>query len=682
MTIIKNRRIYKIKTKSNMNIIEINQKVLDIYSKHKDKYNDFTFALRSKKDKRLIKGQWFQGSNYIFTSPYRLADDNNKTQQVGFVINSDSHYLEIPLLANRNKDLEPFYKEVIEYFGIEYKGWGQKYYKGFKNNLEQDLESFLNIDVPVINNIAKKHNINNDRLFYSKDEFNKRLSAIENIQTVLQQIKLYQNNPNIFPTNANVVWYFKFKDEENTYPVKAILENIKNELDIDYYSTDVAKTKLKQIFGKNNIEFIDISSQDKEEDFSNNPDTPKNQILYGPPGTGKTYSTVSLALDILGESDRKNDITSIGKLKEEFDSQVEFITFHQSFSYEDFVEGLKANSDGEKITYNIEDGIFKKICENAKNSGNDSLSNLNEVINKLKEQLSEEPLELKTLAKHKPFTLTNQTKNGFYAQPNDGNSYNPVNITSITEFYKNPDLKDMRTGAIFKSYVMPVIKYLQDNFKLENYQETTDKKPHILIIDEINRGNISQIFGELITLLEETKRAGQKEAITLQLPYSKESFSVPDNLYIIGTMNTADRSLTMMDTALRRRFDFIEILPNPHLEQISVNCGEVNLQQLLKTINERIEILYDREHLIGHSFLMNINDLQSLRKAFKNKILPLLEEYFYDDFEKINLVLGSDNFYKKQEPNLFKDEQYNKAIYKKQNIEELSAQAFIDIYAE
>jgi 5-methylcytosine-specific restriction protein B len=413
---------------------------------------------------------------------------------------------------------------------------------------------------------------------------------------------------------------------------------------------------------------------------NNIPHIPKNQILYGPPGTGKTYSTVDLALDILGASDRKNDITSIGKLKEEFGDQVEFITFHQSFSYEDFVEGLKANSDGEKMTYNIEDGIFKKICENAKNSGNDSLSNLNEVINKLKEQLSEESLELKTLVKHKPFTLTNQTKNGFYAQPNDGNSYNPVNITSITEFYKNPDLKDMRTGAIFKSYVMPVIKYLKDKFKLENYQETTDKKPHILIIDEINRGNISQIFGELITLLEETKRTGQKEAITLQLPYSKESFSVPDNLYIIGTMNTADRSLTMMDTALRRRFDFIEMLPNADL--VNGNFNGIDVKEILLKINERIEILYDREHLIGHSFLIKVENLKQLKNAFKNKILPLLEEYFYDDFEKINLVLGSDNFYKKQEPNLFKDEQYNKAIYKKQNIEELSAQAFIDIYAE
>jgi 5-methylcytosine-specific restriction protein B len=664
-----------------MNIIEINQKVLDIYLKHKEKYNNFTFALRTRKDKRLIKGQWFQGSNYIFTSPYRLADDNNKTQQIGFVINSDGHYLEIPLLANKNKDLEPFYKEVIEYFGIEYKGWGQRYYKSLSKDLEQDLEIFLNIDVLAINNIAKNHHIdNNDRLFYSEDEFNERLSAIKHIQKVLQQIKLYQNHPNDFPTNANVVWYFNFKDENNKYPVKAILENIKNELGIEYYSTDTAKTKLKQIFGKKNIEFVDISNQDKEEDFSNNPDIPKNQILYGPPGTGKTYSTVSLALDILDASDRKDDINNIGELKEEFGDQVEFVTFHQSFSYEDFVEGLKAETSDGKVVYDIKPGIFKRICKNAKDSGNNSLENFKISIQKLKELTTEKPLGLKTVS-NKNFTFSYQGKTTFRVVPESSDkefnasgykSGYPVNIDGIIELYKNPEYEIYNP-----SYAKAILQYLIKENDLKAYQETTDKKPHILIIDEINRGNISQIFGELITLLEESKRAGQKEAITLQLPYSKEFFSVPDNLYIIGTMNTADRSLTMMDTALRRRFDFIEMLPNPYLEQISVNCSEINLQQLLKTINERIEILYDREHLIGHSFLMNINDLQSLRKAFKNKILPLLEEYFYDDFEKINLVLGGDNFYKKQTKKLG---EFEKDIYIKQDINGLKAEDFTSIY--
>lgn len=298
-----------------------------------------------------------------------------------------------------------------------------------------------------------------------------------------------------------------------------------------------------------------------------------NQILYGPPGTGKTYSTVNHALAILeATQERKNNINSISKLKQEFGSQVEFVTFHQSFGYEDFVEGLKAKTDAGKITYEIEGGVFKIICENCKNNS----------------------------------------------------------------------------------------------------------KPHILIIDEINRGNISRIFGELITLIEPSKRAGNPEEISVQLPYSKTQFSVPNNLYIIGTMNTADRSLTMMDTALRRRFDFIEMLPNADL--ITGEFDQIEVKKILTSINQRIEILYDREHTIGHAFLMNVNNLLELRQAFKNKILPLLEEYFYNDWQKICLVLNDDNnyFYKKQEESLG---DFKKTVYHKQTIETVGVNAFIGIYA-
>ncbi len=178
--------------------------------------------------------------------------------------------------------------------------------------------------------------------------------------------------------------------------------------------------------------------------------------------------------------------------------------------------------------------------------------------------------------------------------------------------------------------------------KVENY---------VLVIDEINRGNISKIFGELITLIEPSKRTDQKEALELTLPHSGKPFSVPSNLHIIGTMNTADRSLAMMDTALRRRFDFKEMMPNPELfEGKTVN--KIDLQQLLTTMNERIEVLYDREHTLGHAFLMPVLEkldvpkcseadaFIELKNAFKNKIIPLLEEYFYEDWNKIRLVLG------------------------------------------
>ncbi|NOH79507.1 AAA domain-containing protein [Vibrio sp. RE86] len=174
----------------------------------------------------------------------------------------------------------------------------------------------------------------------------------------------------------------------------------------------------------------------------------------------------------------------------------------------------------------------------------------------------------------------------------------------------------------------------------------TQQDTYVLIIDEINRGNLSKIFGELITLVEPSKRKGAKEELEVILPYSGDKFSVPDNLYIIGTMNTADRSLAMMDTALRRRFDFKEMTPKPELFANNTVKG-INLSRLLETLNKRIEVLYDREHTLGHAFLFPVFNETSedkafveLQSAFKNKIIPLLEEYFYEDWNKIRLVLG------------------------------------------
>lgn len=179
-------------------------------------------------------------------------------------------------------------------------------------------------------------------------------------------------------------------------------------------------------------------------------------------------------------------------------------------------------------------------------------------------------------------------------------------------------------------------------------QET---KPYVFIIDEINRGNISKIFGELITLIEDTKRAGASEAMEARLPYSGDLFSVPQNVYILGTMNTADRSIALMDTALRRRFDFVEMMPDTEiLRGIIVEDQDagvtVEIDKMLDAINKRIEILYDREHMIGHAYFMKLKDdptIENLKEIFLNRIIPLLQEYFYDDYERIQLVLGDND---------------------------------------
>ena len=174
-------------------------------------------------------------------------------------------------------------------------------------------------------------------------------------------------------------------------------------------------------------------------------------------------------------------------------------------------------------------------------------------------------------------------------------------------------------------------------------------KRFVLIVDEINRGNIAKIFGELITLIEESRRIGQADATEVTLPYSKKSFGVPDNLYLIGTMNTADRSIQLLDTALRRRFAFVEMMPEPEHKGISMDVEGVDCQKMLKTMNARITTLLDREHQIGHTYLLGIDTMEKLSDAFRNRIFPLLQEYFFDDWSKIRAVLGANSFVSEQD---------------------------------
>ena len=190
--------------------------------------------------------------------------------------------------------------------------------------------------------------------------------------------------------------------------------------------------------------------------------------------------------------------------------------------------------------------------------------------------------------------------------------------------------------------ILDILNKYQKNPIAEAEKET---KPYVFVIDEINRGNISKIFGELITLIEDTKREGMPEAASAILPYSGEPFSVPENVYLLGTMNTADRSIALMDTALRRRFSFEELMPDADvLRKIGADkVDDLDVAAMLEAINERITFLYDREHTIGHAFFTKLKDaptLDALKTIFKKSVIPLLQEYFYEDYQKIQLVLG------------------------------------------
>ena len=403
---------------------------------------------------------------------------------------------------------------------------------------------------------------------------------------------------------------------------------------------------------------------------------PLNLILYGPPGTGKTYNTLFKALEIIEgktKDDLENEIevqdakkksdpdkekSGYQVLKDRYDHYVEtgqivFTTFHQSMSYEDFIEGIKPNVEGDEMTYEVQDGIFKKLCKSASNEYYDVDFDkcYNDFVSKLGGRLK----------------LKSSGGKEFYVDLNSKGNLN-LYTTSKQNFngvLTKEKIKQTLLGKedYWKGYMMGVINHLKKKYGLKDPQKVDEQRNYVLIIDEINRGNVAQIFGELITLIEPSKRLGNSEKMKAILPYSSaqkgepEYFGVPNNLYIIGTMNTADRSVEALDTALRRRFSFEEMMPDKTLLAGKTVCG-VDLGQLLETINKRIVALKDREHQIGHSYFMGCPDDEAKAKTwltgiFQDKIIPLLQEYFYGDYKKIYYVLGPGFVEKKKGKTIF-----------------------------
>jgi 5-methylcytosine-specific restriction protein B len=398
-----------------------------------------------------------------------------------------------------------------------------------------------------------------------------------------------------------------------------------------------------------------------------------NQILYGPPGTGKTYHSIQAAVKAaepeifsalgINESsgatpEQRAELTRL--YKELYNAgRIRFVTFHQSYGYEEFVEGLSAKTEGDQLSYFEKDGVFKSLCLDAKEhqiaKTKTVASTFEDKWQGFSEELAEaeDGIKIDTLSKKTYFTVTDITNNTIRFDKSKGASVHSLSVKTLRAVHNGE--KEIKGGL--QPYYGAVIEYL-NKFKTRNDAAKKERKNFVLIIDEINRGNISKIFGELITLIEPSKRLGQPEAIEVTLPYSGDKFSVPDNLYIIGTMNTADRSLALMDTALRRRFDFIEMMPDYnvlHNEEgssfkVESDGFEIDLARLLETMNKRIAALYDREHQLGHAFLMPVvkaiaagddeKALHELKSCFKNKIIPLLAEYFFEDWQKIRLVVG------------------------------------------
>lgn len=443
-----------------------------------------------------------------------------------------------------------------------------------------------------------------------------------------------------------------------------------------------------------------------------------NLILYGPPGTGKTYSTRK----IINSFEKKYYKDNSNYELAESEDRVKFITFHQAYSYEEFIEGIRpilGEDDEGDIGYKLENGIFKEhsisaekellkrkeyneyidMITSSSNIWKVSLGNRNdqeiykrcidtndiaidyniyedvsgysqqEILSLLKKDPSNE--KNPTVHANTIYSLANKMLNGDIVLIYDGPKtirmigiivgdyrYDPsfsnyqhrrkvqwiYNLNYPIDIFKyngNIRLTLKTIYQLTKMEVTDVIKIISENSPQKNYtQKQTSIRPYYIVIDEINRGNISKIFGELITLIEQDKRG----TLRVLLPYSKKEFTVPSNLYIIGTMNTADRSIASIDTALRRRFTFVEIEPDSNVISLSDSpkVADVDLSKLLDELNNRIIEKYDRDHRIGHSYLLGIDSVNNLYQTWYYKILPLLNEYFYNDTESLIYVVGKD----------------------------------------
>lgn len=458
---------------------------------------------------------------------------------------------------------------------------------------------------------------------------------------------------------------------------------------------------------------------------------PLNQILYGPPGTGKTFATKRLAVEIcdgVSPEDRAEVLERFEALRAV--NRIEFVTFHQSFAYEDFVEGLRPVLDvasvGDKaasVQYECRPGVFRRICSAARGAtettgqktqgidladrrvfkmslgdtqlpseayiyneciekgyvllgygegldftGCKSRADVMERLKQVKPDIASNDYNISSVA-----YLMFEVKKGDLILVSDGNTqFRAIGeVTGDYEWVKREDTFSQKLAVrwlrvfdesqpidlIFGKRLSQMTLYLldQQSIKREALQallaptaQASTPPKHVLIIDEINRANISKVFGELITLLEPDKRLGGDEEIRVRLPYSHQEFGVPGNLHVIGTMNSADHSIALLDTALRRRFVFKELRSEPSLLEGADEQGmiydeegdQIDLRRLLQALNQRIEFLRGRDQQIGHAYLMGVKDLAGLQDVFRNQIIPLLQEHFYEDWAGMARVLA------------------------------------------
>ncbi len=609
-----------------MTYLEFEKKMYEALLNEHKKNNDFTFSLRKKKSKGADLDY------FIGTEKGGYSGTTFWTIPIGYPGNSSD-------LINLF-----FYKYKNNEFGfhIEFNQTISPHNDQNKQallliqNLKNDLTKFtLNVSESKKN---CKYFIKNN-IKYS--DFNVYFTDIVNIVNEIKPI-VDKEIINLKKINPNFVAHRITKVEFSNMTL-----NLQKRLSIN----DNINTRIEND-NESNIN-NSLKSENKQEQ---NCTSPKNQILYGPPGTGKTYNTIHLASKIITRNKNITYDEAVKIYKENLGDRIKFVTFHQNFSYEDFVQGLRPETDSDTMSFDYKDGIFKEIAEKAKTNIETSLgkkSNKLEFENVYNDFCSsiinEELEEIEVKMKKVSYFITSVSEKSINFRKNSGGTSHTLSVKTLKKMYDSESLLN-HSGLL--SYYEPLLNLLLDKGKKEKSNiEKSPKQSYVLIIDEINRANISRVFGELITLIEDDKRWDGGEDMNkvkweVTLP-SGEQFVVPDNLYIIGTMNTADKSIALLDVALRRRFVFRAMYPMKDIDGNGLDSSLINNHELLTEINnyiidEKNGLGPGRGHdlQIGHSYFMTPKDKTfDLVETMNNKVIPLLMEYFMNDYKKVKEML-------------------------------------------